>query len=223
MYYANREAVTFRLVAALPIFMQRRHAALDPYAPAMPDIHAFTSVLATLLSSPRNAVLAALLATAAVIDWRTRRIPNWLTMGGTALALLYNAASHGAGAGLLPAIGGFALGMLLLLPLYALRVMAAGDVKLMAMVGAFVAAPAILNVVVCTFVAGGLAALLFALYHRALGRLTGNVVEIVQTMAIGVMAGVRPAAALSKRESIGSLPYAVSIAAGTIGWLAGFA
>ncbi|HWI79593.1 MAG TPA: A24 family peptidase [Ramlibacter sp.] len=185
----------------------------------MPDIHLFTAAFATLLSNPRDAALIGLLLLAAAIDSRTGRIPNWLTVGGMAFGLLYNASAHGFLAGLLPALGGLAAGLLLLLPLHLLRVMGAGDVKLMAMVGAVVMAPAILNAVVCTFLAGGIAALLFALYRRAVPRMTGNVMEIVQHMAFAAMAGVRPTRAAPTRASVGKLPYAMSIAAGTIGWL----
>jgi prepilin peptidase CpaA len=193
----------------------------------MLDTHTFTAALATLLSSPRDAVLIGLLLTAAVIDWRTCRIPNWLTVGGMLFGLLYNAVAHGFTAGLLPALAGLAVGLVLLLPLYVLRVMGAGDVKLMAAVGAVLGAPAILYAVVCTFIAGGAAALLFALYHRSAQRMTGNVMEIVQHMAFAAMVGVRPTRAAPTRASVGKLPYAMSIAAGTIGWLvarlAGFA
>jgi prepilin peptidase CpaA len=88
----------------------------------------------------------------------------------------------------------------------------------MAAVGAVLGAPAVVYALIGTFIAGGVVALLFALYHRGLRRLTGNVVEIVQDMAIAAIAGARPTATAS-RASVGKLPYAVSIAVGTIGWL----
>lgn len=99
--------------------------------------------LTMLVTDPRTGVLLALLIIAAVIDYRTHKIPNWLTMGGAAFALIYEATipfslQHG----FLWALGGFALGFLILLPLRVLKVMGAGDVKLMAMAGAnFSASP----------------------------------------------------------------------------------
>jgi prepilin peptidase CpaA len=110
----------------------------------MPDIHTFTSALAMAHADPRSAMLVALLATATAIDWRTYRIPNWLSVGGMALGLLGNAAAEGITSGLLPALAGLALGIAVLLPLYALRLMGAGDVKLMAAVGAVIGAPPII-------------------------------------------------------------------------------
>ena len=185
----------------------------------MPDFHALPALLATMFANPRDAVLAALLAMAAVIDWRSYRIPNWLTVGGMALGLLGNAAADGLMPGLLPALAGLALGMAVLLPLYALRLMGAGDVKLMAAVGAFIGAPAILYAVLFTFIAGGVAALAFAVYRRALRRVAGNVIDTVQFMAFAAAVGVKPEPG-GQRSSIGRLPYGSSIAAGTLAWLA---
>jgi prepilin peptidase CpaA len=185
----------------------------------MPNLQALIDLPARLLASPSDIVLVILLAAAAAIDWRVHRIPNGLTVGGMAFGLLYNAAVHGLGSGLLPAIAGLAAGLALLLPLYALRVMGAGDVKLMAMVGAFLGISQIAQVVVCTFIAGGIAALVFAIWHRAVRRMTANVADIAQSMVFAAIVGLRPSPELSRRPSIGKLPYAVSIAAGTIGWL----
>lgn len=182
--------------------------------------HDSTALLAALFASPREAVLLALLATASVIDWRTYRVPNWLTAGGMAFGLIFNTAAHGFMGGLLPALAGLAAGLALLLPLYVLRVMGAGDVKLMAMVGAFLGISQIAYAVLFTLIAGGAAALLFALYHRTTRRLAGNVAAIVQHVAFAAIAGVRPAPAASGHASAGRLPYAVSIAAGTLGYLA---
>lgn len=186
----------------------------------MTELNALSEPLAKLIASPRDVVLVALLVAAAVIDWRTYRIPNWLTAGGMVFGLLYNTAAHGFMAGLLPALGGLGIGLVLLLPLYALRVMGAGDVKLMAMVGAFIGSSEILYAVLFTFVAGGVAALTFAVYRRALRRMAGNVVDIVRFMAFAAVAGFRPEPAVARRTSIGKLPYGISICVGTIAWLA---
>src|SRR5471032_315693 len=117
-------------------------------------------------------LLCTLLALAVWNDLRTRRIPNWLVFSGALLGLTLNAAlPAGAGLfiapqgaiGLLWALAGLALGLLLLLPMYMLRALGAGDVKLMAMLGAFVGPLAIAGIVVLTLLAGGVLALLVAL------------------------------------------------------------
>ncbi len=176
------------------------------------------SVLADIVVGPHGA-LTLLLLMAAVIDVRYLRIPNWLTGAGLLLGLVWSAAAApAAAAGLWAALAGAALGLALLLPFYALRVMGAGDVKLMAMVGSFVGLPGIFYAALFTFIAGGIGAVVYALYHRAFRRMTGNVMELAQAAAFAAAAGYRPPLDI-QRTSIGRLPYGVSIAAGTIGWL----
>ena len=105
------------------------------------EIQALLSLLWMLLSDPRILVLFALLLIASVNDWRSYRIPNWLTFGGWLFALLSGVLmARTPSAGAIQALSGLALGFVLLLPCYALGVMGAGDVKLMAMVGAFLGA-----------------------------------------------------------------------------------
>ncbi len=184
----------------------------------LPDV--FLAPLAGLAAQPAAAVLAVLLLIAASIDCRTYRIPNWLTGSGMVFGLLYNTIANASWTdGLLGAFAGLAVGLLVLLPVYVLRVMGAGDVKLMAMVGAFIGFPDILQAVVCSLVVGGIAAVGVSLYRRAFRRMTVNVFDIVQSMAFAAMAGQRPAPSLAAIPSVGKLPYGVSIAVGTLAWL----
>ena len=183
----------------------------------MLELNSLSQLLARVIANPFDVVLIALLVAAAVIDWRTYRIPNWLTYGGMTFGLLYNAAAHGFMAGMLPAMSGLGLGLVLLLPLYALRVMGAGDVKLMAMVGAFLGSPEILYAVLFTFVAAGIAALAFALWLRSFTRVVRNVGGLMQSVAFAAMAGHRPERGMA---SIGKMPYGISICVGTVAWLA---
>jgi prepilin peptidase CpaA len=178
------------------------------------------------LADVRSATLVLLLVAAAVIDVRTMRIPNWLTLSGALMGLGLNAAlqwqllgASAAAHGLLGALGGMAAGLALLLPLYLLRVMGAGDVKLMAMVGAFVGLQQIVPAVICVFLAGGVLALGVAAWRRSLRQLTLNVAGIVQWLAFAAFAGFRPDPAAGANRSVGTLPYGLSICAGTLAWL----
>ena len=187
----------------------------------MQALNVIFDLIATLAQQPRMLLLIALLVTAAVIDWRTYRIPNWLTFGGMAAGLMLSLLGSSAPlSGLLWAFAGLCVGLLVLLPLYMFRVMGAGDVKLMAMVGAFLGMPDIFSALVFTLVTGGIAALVFALHHRAMRRMAGNVADVVQSLAFAAIAGIRPSPDLGQRGSIGRLPYGVSIAIGTTAWLA---
>ena len=73
---------------------------------------------------------------ATVTDLRSRKIPNWITLPGVLAAVSINAALLGT-PGLRAAVSGAILAFLVYAPLYLLRGMGAGDVKLMAMIGAF--------------------------------------------------------------------------------------
>ncbi|HXD42258.1 MAG TPA: A24 family peptidase [Ramlibacter sp.] len=175
---------------------------------------------AMLAANPRIGVLIALLVAAAVIDYRSYRIPNWLTAGGMLLGLacaaLLPSPDH---AGFLWAFGGLAVGFAVLLPLYVLRILGAGDVKLMAMAGAFLGAIGTLYAILFTFTAAGVLAVALALSHGALMRMLGNVKNFVQFMTFSVMGGVRRAAPIEAEASIGRMPYGISVATGTMAYL----
>ena len=114
------------------------------------------------------ALLAGLLGAALWHDLRTRRIPNRLVLWGTVGGVLLNSmlpAGAGlfqqpfGGLGLLQSLAGAAAGLALLLPMYLLRALGAGDVKLMAMCGAFLGPLAVLEAVLLTLLAGGVLAI----------------------------------------------------------------
>lgn len=167
-------------------------------------------------TAPTHLVLAAMLVVAAVIDWRTHRIPNWLTVGGALIALAMSVLPKGVG--LLDSALGMLTALALLLPLYAARVTGAGDVKLVSMVGAFVGLPDVFLALVFIVSAGGVCALAFAAWHRRLAHLAGNTRDILQLAAIAALNGHRPA--LASVTPVGKLPYAVCVCAGTLAWLA---
>ena len=81
-------------------------------------------------------VVGVVLALACISDLRTRRIPNVLTFSAVAAALVFHLLTGGwSAAGW--SIAGCVLGALLFFPMFALRGMGAGDVKLLAAVGAW--------------------------------------------------------------------------------------
>ena len=105
-----------------------------------------------------------------------------------------------------------------MLPLYLLRAMGAGDVKLMAMVGVFVGPLGALSVALLTFVAGGVLALAVATRNGALGRLFWNLKAMLFGSAVNVLSG-GGASVTAPAVSVGNLPYGVAIAAGTVGYV----
>src|ERR1035438_5830467 len=83
-------------------------------------------------------VLLVMLLTAAVFDVLYRRIPNWLTVSGVVLGLVMNTIIGPPVAGLGFSLVGLGVAFGIYVALYAVRAMGAGDVKLMAAIGALV-------------------------------------------------------------------------------------
>jgi prepilin peptidase CpaA len=167
--------------------------------------------------------LVVLVLTAVVCDLRSRRIPNALVASGIALGFFIQTVapsggglfSHPAGAlGLLPALLGGLLGLGLFLPLYALRAMGAGDVKLLAMIGVWLGAPAVAYAALWTMVAGGVLSLGWALGTGVLRRVIANLREMFLASWVRLQAGAGVAVA-APTSATGRLPYAVAIACGT--------
>jgi prepilin peptidase CpaA len=182
-----------------------------------PDFHAFLELLSMLLADPRSGMLIALLIAAAWSDFGTGRIPNALVFGGIFLGLAYNGMAPPfhvpALESFLMAAAGMACGLALMLPFYLLRAMGAGDVKLMAMSGAFLGFPDAVWAVLGSFVAGGLLSLA---YLAAKGELRRALVNI---SVLGITASAGCAPTLDARSSAGTVPYGIAIAAGTIGFM----
>lgn len=180
--------------------------------------HAMAELLQMLLAQPHLLTLLSLLGLAALIDWRTLRIPNWLTGGGAVLGLGWSVlAPPSAQMGWDMALAGLALGLVLMLPMYLLGVMGAGDVKLMAMAGAYLGLPGTLHAVACVFVTGGLLALLTVAVRDAWRPLWRNLWGLLTVLHVAPEAIVRPGGLRVARPSVGKLPYGVSICVGTVG------
>jgi prepilin peptidase CpaA len=206
--------------AATAIFPATKHRIDNEQFTHMEDTASHLHLTSMLAANPRAGVLVALLVAAAVIDYRSFRIPNWLTVGGALIGLACSVVLPSPDRfDLVGALGGLAVGFGVLLPLYVLGILGAGDVKLMAMAGTFLGAWGTLHAILFTFVAGGLLGIALALSHGALLRMLGNAKRVVQFMAFSVMGGVRPAAPIEAAASIGRLPYGISITAGTIAYL----
>lgn len=159
-------------------------------------------------------LLIALVLTAAIFDLISRRIPNWLIVAGLGISFFFQTVS-GYGTGFSTWATGFGVGFALFLPMYILRAMGAGDVKLMAMVGSFFGAVAALKAVLLTLIVGGVLAVLYLLGTRRWKVVFENLRLILTNMTMNVMTGELPVAEMPA-QSAGGLPYGVAIATGTL-------
>jgi prepilin peptidase CpaA len=126
-------------------------------------------------------ILVALVLTAAIWDLRLRRIPNWLSLAGIICGIALNSFLYGL-AGLKQSLGGMALAFGVYFLLYLMRAMGAGDVKLMAAVGAFVGPNNWFLIFLITAVLGGAIALVVLAWRKRLRKTFDNVSFIVLEM-----------------------------------------
>ena len=116
-------------------------------------------------------ILAAVVLAGAAADWRTRRIPNWLTLPAMTLGLIVNALDGR----FTTAIMGLVVALGVYFAFFALGFRGAGDGKLMGVVGAFLGWPDVATVIALVALLGGLAALAVAMRYGALSRVVGSV------------------------------------------------
>lgn len=165
-------------------------------------------------------VLLVLLLVAAVFDVRYRRIPNWLTVSGVVLGLAMNTLIGAPEAGILFSLAGLAVGFGVYAALYSLRAMGAGDVKLMAAVGALVGWERWFGIFFVTAVIGGVLALILVVARGRLKKTFFNVSFILSEMK-----SLRPAYLANEeldvknKKSLG-LPHGAVIALSTMFYLA---
>ena len=184
------------------------------------EFQAMFDLLAMLVFDWRIGVLMLLLIWAAISDVRSHRIPNWLVLAGMLFGMIYNTAFP-----LLPhhtvlwPLAGLGLGLLLFLPLYLLRAMGAGDVKLAAMVGAFLGPGDTFYAMLASMIVGGVLALSYVLAKGAATQTLRNIAALFQLNFLNAVGGSKPQLQISTGKSAAARPYGVSIAIGTIGYL----
>ncbi|MEJ5364645.1 MAG: A24 family peptidase [Desulfosoma sp.] len=153
--------------------------------------------------------IAGLIALAAAVsDLRTHRIPNPLICTGTLLGLLFHAHAD-ALTGLLFSLKGLGVGLGIWLIPYALGAMGAGDVKLMAAVGALLGARDVVHASLYGALFGGMYALGVFLWRKPYRERFG--LMIATFFRTGRFLYI-PAAATDEKVR---LCYAVALAAGT--------
>jgi prepilin peptidase CpaA len=155
--------------------------------------------------------LFVILAIATVTDLRERRIPNRLTYPAMLLAIAWHAALSGP-PGMLHSVSGLGVGLGAMLAPYLMGVMGAGDVKLMAAVGAFLGPAGALAAFVCATLAGGVYALGVLVFHTAALRR----VAAAMRDSVGLLAVTGRFVYTPQTEGLPQLAYGAAIAVGTV-------
>jgi prepilin peptidase CpaA len=152
-------------------------------------------------------ILLVLLAIAVASDVVRHRISNVFVLFGCLSGLLCGFYIAGVG-GVGNAFLGMLIGLALFLPFYLLGGMAAGDVKLMAMVGGFLGPMATVSAVALSLVMGSVFGVVILLYKKQLARL----VRRYRSMA-SLRTYIAPQADDAARQRF---PYAIAIFTGTL-------
>ena len=169
----------------------------------------------TPMGTVAGVVFTALLAVAAVGDWRTRRIPNRLVGLIGCLGMVYAVSMQPVASGAIRGVGGMFIGLICWLPFYGLGWVGAGDVKLFSAAGAWLGPMGAVEGALI----GALAGAVLALVWMARSRGMKETAEVLG-MAAGSPMLLAPSDEHARRSK---LPYGIAIAFGAIwaGWLPG--
>jgi prepilin peptidase CpaA len=165
-------------------------------------------------------VVTVTLIVAAVIDGMKLKVPNWITFPMILAGWIYSAtlSPYAGWEGLMYSLIGTVVGLALLMPAYAIGGMGAGDVKLLAGVGAWVWGERTLYAFAVSAIVGGLIAVAMVLFRRGWQKhknqfwmICNEILTVKDPEQLAVIAADRKA-------SMMLLPYGIPIAIGTIGY-----
>ncbi len=155
---------------------------------------------------------------AAWIDYAQHRVPNWLTASIASAGLVMQAAYFGAN-GLTTGLLGLALGFGVLIVPWLMHGMGAGDVKLMAAIGAWLGPWLTLVSFAVGAVLGGVAAVLMITGSGKTAHALANIQTIMTKVKRVDTAFGEFGSARSFGQTSQLLPYGVPLTFGTIGVL----
>ena len=158
-----------------------------------------------------SAVALALAFVACWTDLRTRRIPNVLTLSAAIAGVAFHAIDTN-GAGPLRAVGGWLTGVLLFSPIFLLRGIGAGDLKLLGAFGAWLGPMMAVSIGLWGAIAGGVLAIVVALAHGYLAHAFRNLRLLLSHWRV---VGITPLDAVSLDKGAGPrLAYAFPLSVG---------
>lgn len=157
------------------------------------------------------------LIVAAVIDGIQLKVPNWLTFPFIITGWIYSGI-WGEGIGL--SLMGTAIGLALLLPAYAIGGMGAGDVKLLAGVGAWMHGPHTFYAFAVSVIVGAVMAVMMVAYRGAWKKHTAQFRLILQEILTIRDPNKLAEIAAERKPTMFLLPYGIPIAIGSIAYFA---
>jgi prepilin peptidase CpaA len=157
------------------------------------------------------------LIVAAYIDGKQLRVPNWITFPMILSGLIYNGIASG-WPGLEAAFVGAGVGLLCLLPLYAIGGMGAGDVKLMAGIGAWLGASVTFAAFGVSTVVGGIMAVWMVVRRKSFAKHYANFWMLLAEFARIKNPRELSQIAAERKPQMLLLPYGIPICVGSIAY-----
>lgn len=152
----------------------------------------------------------------AAFDVGTRRIPNFITVGGLAVALVLRLSIGGID-GFVSGLLGALLAFLISFPLFMLKGMGGGDVKLLTAVGAFLGPYSTFVALLATALVGGVLAIVVSLRRGRLRSSLSGTFLVMRGLALkAVSGGEVDAVPTLETEGAVTVPYGVAIAVGAV-------
>ncbi|WP_242057476.1 prepilin peptidase [Halobacillus yeomjeoni] len=142
-------------------------------------------------------------------DLKSRKIYNFITFPALGITLVLHIVLEGF-PGLLSSISGFFIGLALLIIPYFLGGMGAGDVKLLAVIGAIKGGTFVLITGVYMALIGGLLAVLILLFRKG----TWYRLKSISYFISCLLQGVKLPLGLDRNDLTATYPYGVAIAGG---------
>jgi len=170
-----------------------------------------------LLENWHVKLVALILIVAAWIDGKELRVPNWITFPMILSGLVYCGVTNG-WIGLGEGLWGMTVGLLTLLPLYAVGGMGAGDVKLMAGIGAWLGATVTWYAFCVSVIVGAVMAVIMVLYRRSWEKHYNNFLMIVMEFITIKKPDQLYAIAAERKPNMLLLPYGIPICIGSIAY-----
>jgi prepilin peptidase CpaA len=154
---------------------------------------------------------------AGILDWRFRRIPNWLTVPGLAAGVAVNTILF-RWPGLKTALLGALLGLGLLLPFVLIRSLGAGDWKLAGALGACLGPGQLWSVLMGSILVAGVMAVVVIIRNGRLKRTLLNIVHLLTALFSLRMPGSE--VSLDDPQAT-KIPFGVAMAAAVLFYAAG--
>ena|SRR5579864_639376 len=147
------------------------------------------------------------------LDWRTRKIPNWLTVSGLLLGIAVRSLVGG-WRGMVVSLEGAGLALAILLPLVLVRGLGAGDWKLMGAVGSLLGPWAFLALLFVSMLVTGVMAVATVIWTRRVAATLRNIGVIIQGFFVFGWRG-NPEMTIDNPGLL-KLPFGVAVAVTTL-------